>query len=604
MDREMETPEQKTPSKLENTPSKQKKIPSKSNRFSDEDDGIALTSKGIMYIGEKEPYSNSMRLDESTMDISLVVNNQKLNAHKAVLSANSAYFNKMFDSDFKERFQDKIEITITDISFDILSSLVQFIYTSEIYITENNVQDLLISSSVLLLDEVENACVNYIKKIIDTENCINMKDFAKTLGLNDLYSLCMTYIINNFRAVANTKEFMETDFDEIMLLLKNENLFAKEDMVYDVVMNWIKYDPVTRSKYSSELLWYVRLPLVLNTYQGVIKNYGYHGSKRNELNSFRMEHRKPFRKGILVLSHYPFESTPEWYDAAIDQWQNCICENCLCKTFQYRLLPPRTLCTVVLLDKNRLFAAGGSRYGRGMKLADMYDLETNKWIPLIDMYFERLKPFIIQLESRVYVVGGCTSEKKNASVIEYYDLIEEMWHVVYCEINHIETFKNDSYVACVKGLIYIIGKTQAGYFNPRTKKWSYIDPIPEYNKGSAVCALNGNIYIIGGQYFENYYKSVWAYCTLTEEWVSLAELNFARSFSGAVAMNGNIYLFGGKMMNTSSSNIFEIYNPHDNKWVTSSAFMKKDRCHIDAIVIEKSSDFFIKVFEESSKTIY
>jgi len=68
-------------------------------------------------------------------------------------------------------------------------------------------------------------------------------------------------------------------------------------------------------------------------------------------------------------------------------------------------------------------------------------------------------------------------------------------------------------------------------------------------------------------------------------------------------MNGNIYLFGGKMIDTSSSNIFEIYNPHDNKWVTSNAFMKKDRCHIDAIVIDKNSLLFRQVFEESTNTI-
>lgn len=61
-------------------------------------------------------------------------------------------------------------------------------------------------------------------------------------------------------------------------------------------MNWIKHDPATRSKYSPELLWYVRLPLVLNTYQGVIKVHEFQGARINGLSSFRMEHRKPFRK--------------------------------------------------------------------------------------------------------------------------------------------------------------------------------------------------------------------------------------------------------------------------------------------------------------------
>lgn len=60
-------------------------------------------------------------------------------------------------------------------------------------------QDLLIGSNIFLLDDVREACVNYLKSMIDIENCINMKDFANTLGLNDLYTLCLKYIVNNFR---------------------------------------------------------------------------------------------------------------------------------------------------------------------------------------------------------------------------------------------------------------------------------------------------------------------------------------------------------------------------------------------------------------------
>ncbi|XP_060855793.1 kelch-like protein 3 [Metopolophium dirhodum] len=586
MDISMETPDRGT-------------IPLKSNRYPEDDIEIALTSKGLKYKGKNEP----LQLNECTMDVSLVVNNQKLYAHKNVLASNCDYFDRMFDSYFKERFQDKIEINITDVSFEMLSTLVQFFYSSEIYITENNVQDLLTSSNMFLLDEVQTACVNYIKTLIDVENCIDMKDFANALGLNDLYSICMTYIINNFRFVANSKEFMKTNYDEIMLLIKNDDLFAKEDMVYDVVMNWIKYDPVTRYKYSSELLWYIRLPLFINTYQGVTKVHDYQGAKIDKLISFRMEHRRPFRKGILVINHYPVESTLEWYDAALDQWQDCKCENCHSIIFQYWLLPPRTLCTVILLNDGRLFAAGGSRQGNGIKSTYIFNLKRNRWISFKDMHYERLKPFIVQFGSYVYAIGGFTSEQQDASAIECFDLQKNEWFVINCEIDIIKTFKNDYYVASVKGLIYIIGINEAGYYDSRNHNWKYIDPIPEFNIGSAVCTLNGNIYFIGGERLEKCYKSVWAYCTLTEEWVSLSELNYARSFSGAVAMNGNIYVFGGHTINMSYSNTFEIYNPHDNNWKSSKAYMKKDQCYIDAIVIEKNSELFKKVFEEATNTI-
>ncbi|XP_029341272.1 kelch-like protein 3 [Acyrthosiphon pisum] len=516
--------------------------------YSGDDAEIALTTKGLKYKGKNEPYPNGIQLDDCTMDVSLVVNNQKINAHRNVLASNSDYFDRMLDGYFKERFQDKIEINIADVSFEILSTLVQFFYTSEIYITENNVQDLLISSSIFLLDEVQTACVDYMKELIDVENCINMKDLANALELNDLHSICMTYIINNFRFLAIYKEFMKTNYDEMMLFIKNDDLFAKEDMVYDVVMNWIKYDPATRWKYSTELLWFVRLPLILSTYQGIMNVCEYQGAKINELISFRMEHRRPFRKGILVLSHYQFESTLEWYDAGLDKWQNCSSKTIIC-----RLLPPRTLCTVILLDDGRLFAAGGAnRHGNGMQSTYIFNLKTNEWTSCMDMHHERLKPFVVQIGSYVYVIG----------------------------------------------------MNEAGYYDTRNDKWKFIKPIPEFNTGSAVCTLNENIYVIGGQRLENCYKSVWSYCTLTEEWVSLPELNFARSFSGAIAMNGNIYVFGGKIIDTPYSNTFEIYNLHDNKWIISNAYiMKKNLCHIDAIVLEKNSELFKKVLEGAINTI-
>lgn len=118
-------------------------------------------------------------------------------------------------------------------------------------------------------------------------------------------------------------------------------------------------------------------------------------------------------QGILMLSHYPLDSTPEWYDAALEQWQNCICENCQCKNFQITLKPPRHLCTCILLDDGRLFVAGGYELGKGMRLASIFDGRTNDWICLNDMHYERIKPYIMQIGSKVYVVNITISCKLN-----------------------------------------------------------------------------------------------------------------------------------------------------------------------------------------------
>lgn len=105
-----------------------------------------------------------------------------------------------------------------------------------------------------------------------------------------------------------------------------------------------------------------------------------------------------------MLSHYPSNSSPEWYDAALDQWHVCICDNCQCKNFQTVLSPPKYLCTSILLDDGRVLTAGGYEHTKGMRTANMFDPLLNQWHILPDMNYERTRPYVVQLGLRIYVV--------------------------------------------------------------------------------------------------------------------------------------------------------------------------------------------------------
>lgn len=67
-----------------------------------------------------------------------------MNAHKDVLASNSDYFDRMFTSSFKERNQDKIEINISDVSYETLNTIIMFFYNTKLTITEHNVQVIVI----------------------------------------------------------------------------------------------------------------------------------------------------------------------------------------------------------------------------------------------------------------------------------------------------------------------------------------------------------------------------------------------------------------------------------------------------------------------------
>lgn len=71
-------------------------------------------------------------------DVTLTAGNVVLSAHKVVLASCSLYFRAMFTSKLTESTADKIDLRLLD--GKALSSLVDFMYSSELSITEDNVQ--------------------------------------------------------------------------------------------------------------------------------------------------------------------------------------------------------------------------------------------------------------------------------------------------------------------------------------------------------------------------------------------------------------------------------------------------------------------------------
>lgn len=70
-------------------------------------------------------------------DVTLVANTVEIPAHKMVLAACSPYFYAMFTS-FEESRQDRI--TLQDVDHQALTLLIEYVYTSEVQVTEENVQ--------------------------------------------------------------------------------------------------------------------------------------------------------------------------------------------------------------------------------------------------------------------------------------------------------------------------------------------------------------------------------------------------------------------------------------------------------------------------------
>ena len=202
---------------------------------------------------------NSLRQTEQLCDVVLEVEGETVTAHRVVLASLSAYFRAMFTQQMAESKQRLI--TINGVDPSTLKSLVEYAYTATIDISEDNVQSILSAASVLQFQEVKQACSEFLRRQLDTDNCLGIKVFAEAHGCNDLQKAATVYSSHYFSQVRRRDEFLKLSIDEIKLFLCNEQLNVKSEYeVYEAAMAWLNHEADRRAEHLYEVLRLVRLP--------------------------------------------------------------------------------------------------------------------------------------------------------------------------------------------------------------------------------------------------------------------------------------------------------------------------------------------------------
>lgn len=125
------------------------------------------------------------------------------------------------------------------------------------------------------------------------------------------------------------------------------------------------------------------------------------------------------------------------------------------------------------------------------------------------------------------------------------------------------------------GKIYVLGgypstrqtvKTVQIY-DIKTDTWRLGPPLPELNNHGMAAAVDGVIYLIGGQTDAQraYVDTVYALDTKGNQWVEKARMPTKRSAGVAVVQDGKIYVAGGRPPRGAD---FAVYDPKSNTWET------------------------------------
>ncbi|ELT88160.1 hypothetical protein CAPTEDRAFT_64348, partial [Capitella teleta] len=177
---------------------------------------------------------------EVVTDVTLILPDQSaIPCHKVVLMAASPFFDTMFQSGLKEGAEQNIKLDFAD--SDIIKILVEFFYTGDIELNEENIKALVAGSEFLCCEHLKAHCEEYLADTVDLSNCIDYYRYGQVFNLKLLIKTAFDFILFKFREFKEISDFDKLTEDELVEVVSCDRLNAKnEDVVFEAVVHWWK----------------------------------------------------------------------------------------------------------------------------------------------------------------------------------------------------------------------------------------------------------------------------------------------------------------------------------------------------------------------------
>ncbi|XP_035685309.1 kelch-like protein 38 [Branchiostoma floridae] len=218
------------------------------------------TFKHVTHSCELRAELGAQRKTGEFVDVVVEVEGRKFPCHRAVL-ASVPYFKTMLSCNLAE--SNARTVRLQGIVSNSFGKILDFVYTGEICIGVDDVQDILQAAHLLQFDKILKYCEVFIQENLSPSNCLGVMFLADMYGFPDLKKKARKEMVSNFSDVRQNDEFFSLPTEELVDLLTDDTLqvMSEEDIVHTVIQ-WLDHDPENRKTAVSQILPAIRLSYV------------------------------------------------------------------------------------------------------------------------------------------------------------------------------------------------------------------------------------------------------------------------------------------------------------------------------------------------------
>ena len=511
-------------------------------------------------------YANTKRIEGDFNDVTIQAGAECILANRMVLACYSKFFESMFLSALKEKYQNTVEIK----TFDgmAVKQIIQYIYTGILDINTNNALTLLGTADFLQVDDVKEMCFNFMETSLTVDNCLDVVK-ASILYNNPSLQQTYQYISDNFDEIVQGDNFKQLSKDELLSLFTNVDRNKVQEMsMYTVVIDWIKHDQNRVAEFSSLFLTLdlkkfpsefvantiAEEPLVKGNIECLNAVVFYYTDRERNLKTNSKATK------ILCVGGRCTSSVSEVYSVSGDLLNN------------YSNLPRDKLydhCALKVDDF--VYCLGGKSSGHltnkvyRLNMKDPY----SEWEEVASMT-EKRRAFGAVLYKGYLVVAGGYDGWYYLSTAELYDLRLNRWRtftsLAGIRCGHVLVVENEKLLAIGGWIEDERSSPTVEQLDKFDGKWEDFEPMNVGRRMFAAVACDNFIYALGGYGKNAAQKSVEKYDMTRNEWSFASSMNVERYDHAACVLNGKIYVVGGKDANDKVVKTIECYDPTTDQW--------------------------------------